>query len=773
MHISSAYTDGTIPLTESTSTGFPPELTNFIGRRREVEETRRRMGSSRLVTVAGPGGIGKTRLALRVAEKVRRTFHDGICLIELDSASGNNLGKLNCSKITDSRSIALLADSVGDREVLLILDNCEQCIEEISQAAIHLLRECPRLRILATSREPLGLSGEAVVRIGPMLSYSDQSSSPSCAHSDDAVALFIDRATAIESEFSVSESGKRTVAQICQRLDGIPLLIELAATRLRAMSIEQVLARLDDRFVLLTLGARGAPARQQTLKRCIEWSYNLCSDLEKDLWARLAVFTDSFTLESAEAVCSESIPEPQFADVLTALVDKSIVMRETSDEGVRYRLLGTIREYGRTRAQKLGVLTQLQHRHFDWLCALAARAESEWVGTQQRLWAARLAAEESNLLFALRFAFATPDRHLEGIRLANSLSPFWISRGMFEEGLHWLLSAVATKDPEALQERARALCNATMFLAAMGAPPAAPALRELQELSNAPVCSTTHGFLNLSKCFVAYQSGDLPQMRAAYSAASDASLNGCSQIPRAIAGHLLGLLAGSVGDLDTAKALAESTRTIAEEVGDTHLLSCSLWADALLAMKNNELDNATALFRRSLQLSKRREDPHGYAWSMEGLGWVATQEHRYPAAASHLGAANTIWSRVKTCPATISAISQYHSSCENEVRRSMSSRAFEAAFKAGNDLSLRAALAAALGESLPSKVTSEPNSLTKREREVAALVAEGLTNRAIAGKLVISQRTAQGHVERILVKLGFTSRTQIATWTLEQLRHTA
>ncbi|WP_172932901.1 LuxR C-terminal-related transcriptional regulator [Rhodococcus sp. MS13] len=767
------------PRIETIGVRMPPELTNFIGRRREIEETRRRMGTSRLVTVTGPGGVGKTRLAYRVAENARRTFRDGIRLIELDGVCGSGTSEDGLQNTNDGRSIdphfvAWLSDSIGDREILLILDNCEQCIDPISQAAIDLLRACPRLRILATSREPLGLSGEAVIRIAPMtVSYSDQLLNTSRVRSDDAITLFLDRARVNESEFPISDADQSTVAQICQRLDGIPLLIELAAARLRAMSIDQILERLDDRFLLLTLGARGSPGRQQTLTRCIKWSYDLCNDLEKDLWARLAVFTESFTLEAAEAVCSENTPAPAFVDILTGLVDKSIVMREVSAHGVRYRMLGTIREYGRTRSQNFGNLKILQNRHFDWLCALAAQAESKWVGAQQELWVARLSAEESNLRFALTFAFTAQHRHLEGLRLVNALSPYWFARGMFEEGLHWIPLAMATKDSTALQERARALCNASMFLSSSGVPPTEPVLRELRELSDQTDDPTTRGFLNLSKCFIALHMGDLSELSAEYSVASELSLNGCSQIPQVIAGHMLGLLAGRLGDLDTAIALAESTRTIAEELGDTYLRSCALWAEALLAMKNNDFDKATRLFRHSLQLSQCIADPHGYAWSMEGLGWVAAQERRYTAAASLLGAANAMWGRVKACPATIFVISQYHTSCETEVRRSMSSCAFESAFRNGRDLSMRASLAKALGETMPSRAPSEPNSLTKREREVAALVAEGLTNKAIARKLVISQRTAQGHVERILVKLGFTSRTQIATWTVEQSRHSA
>jgi predicted ATPase/DNA-binding CsgD family transcriptional regulator len=360
---------------------LPYELTSFVGRRREVSEAKRLLSDYRLVTLTGPGGVGKTRLALKVAAEVRRAFGDRVWLVQLDQLQDPALlvdtvaQSLGLHEQSTRRLMVTLGECLDQRRVLLVLDNCEHLVDAVAALADTLLRSCRHLWVLATSREPLSIGGEATLAV-PTLSVPDPR--PPCSPRDlsrfEAVTLLADRAAAVAPGFSITEANADAVAEICYRLDGLPLAIELVAVRLRALSEQEIARRLSDRYRLLTTGPRGASTRQQTLESCMQWSYDLCSAQEQLLWARLAVFTGGFELGAAQGICAGAdLAAEDMLDLVASLVDKSILIPERHGPVMRYRLLETIREFGRAKLHQTGEHAAMLRRHRGWYASFVAR----------------------------------------------------------------------------------------------------------------------------------------------------------------------------------------------------------------------------------------------------------------------------------------------------------------------------------------------------------------------------------------------------------------
>jgi predicted ATPase len=357
---------------------LPVEISSLVGRRRELTEIKRLVATSRLVTLTGVGGVGKTRLAWRAAAELRTGFADGVCLVELSAVRDETLvayAVASALELQDQTTRSLpevLADYLADRRLLLILDTCEAVPKAAADIAAALLAAAPELRILATSRRSLGVLGEHTYVVAP-LPVRDAATSGS--GDGDAVALFVERAAAVQPGFALTADNAAAVTAICQRLDGIPLAIELAAARVRVLSVEQILSRLDDRFALLTTGNRTAVPRHQTLRVAIGWSHELCTPSERLLWARLSVFPADFDVDAAEEICSDTqLPAGLVFDLLTRLVDQSVLLPQTGPFGARYRMLDTIREYGHTWLAAIGQDGPLRRRHRDHYLALAERA---------------------------------------------------------------------------------------------------------------------------------------------------------------------------------------------------------------------------------------------------------------------------------------------------------------------------------------------------------------------------------------------------------------
>ena len=435
---------------------LPVELTSFVGRRTELTEAKRLLSTSRLVTLTGIGGVGKTRLALRVAANTRRAFADGVCLVELgELRDGSLLVEVVATGLglrhRSPRALQTVMEFLAAQELLLILDNCEQVVDAAAELTETLLHACPGLRILATSREALGIGGEAVMRVPPLtVPNPGREPPPAGLPHYDAVTLFAQRATAAVTGFEVTADNAATVTRICARLDGLPLAIELAAARLRAMSPEQILQRLTDRYALLTRGSRGAPTRQQTLRWSIDWSYELCTAEEQQLWARLSVFAGNFELDAAEEVSMDDVDPDRRLDIVASLVDKSILLREESGNAVRFRMLDTLRDYGRDKLEQAGDYPGLRLRHRNWYRKLALDAEAGWISPQQVSWLVRLDRELPNLREAMEFSLSEPGTASAeaGLQIATALFPFWLSRGLLSEGRRWLDRALAQREEQ-------------------------------------------------------------------------------------------------------------------------------------------------------------------------------------------------------------------------------------------------------------------------------------------------------------------------------------
>lgn len=756
------------------STGnLAPELTSFVGRRTQVSEVKNLLSKSRLVTLTGIGGVGKSRLALRVAGKVRPGFAGGAWLVELAElrdaallvdAVGAAFGLRNQA---GRPMLEVLVEFLSTHELLLVLDNCEQLVEPVAELVESLLRACPRLRVLATSREALGIGGESVFPVSP-LRVPDPAIEPSLRSLAryDAVMLFVERAAVAVPGFELTRNNARGVAGICARLEGLPLAIELAAARLRAMSVQQILARLDDRYALLTRGSRGAPTRQQTLRWCIAWSYDLCTPSEQQLWGRLSVFAGSFELDAAEAVCEGEAVESGVLDALSVLVDKSILIREEADGAVSFRMLETIQEYGRGQLEQAGEYQELARRHLDWYERLALDTETEWMSPRQLKWIARLERELPNLQKALKFSLVEAGER--GLRIAAALLPFWELRGRLSEGRRWLELTLSRSLGASSVDRAKALMAASQLAATQGDHDVADHwVAELRILAEQTADALTNALLAFADGYAALTSGDLARASKCLSGAVDA-LDSCDELSALIA---LGLSYSVRGDIPQALTYLQKALVIARSHGETVYCSYTSAITGLTEWLQGQRDRAAHMLEEAARLSRRVADPVVAAITLEYMAWIAVENDARRAAV--LLAASEKLSRIvgsANYGYLVPDLLVYHEDCEHRAREVLGPRAYEVAHREGMRMGLDAAVDFALGER-PRSAASDDGlgvALTKRERQVVDLVAEGLTNKAIAARLVISERTAQGHMEHILTKLGFTSRAQVAGWATEQ-----
>jgi non-specific serine/threonine protein kinase len=468
----------------------PQPLSALVGRVEEIRQVSDRLNGARLITLTGTGGVGKTRLAIAVAEELAGRFQNGIWFVDLAPLSDSLLvaqtvaGSLRLREEPGYSPTQSLVRALATKDLLLILDNCEHVLEECACIAHALLSECPVLHILATSRQALGLTGEVVWRV-PSLPFPDEkevldAGDPDAALSAriwqfDASRLFLERAMESSSTFTVNAQNVSAVVRICRRLDGIPLAIELAAARVRVMPVEQIASRLDDRFRLLTGGSGAALPRQQTLRATIDWSYHLLDDQERLLLCRLAVFVGGWSLEAAEAICTvtgagDSLTPLEVLDVLTALVDKSLVIYDEQGEQARYRMLETVRQYAEERLAERGAeeRTGLRRRHRDFFLRMAEEAEAYLSGgTEQAHWFERLDRELDNFRAALEWCRSAPEETEGGIRLGAALQRYWEARGLHHEAGQRLMALLSSeREGRRTAARARALFVAAWLLEA-------------------------------------------------------------------------------------------------------------------------------------------------------------------------------------------------------------------------------------------------------------------------------------------------------------------
>ncbi len=704
---------------------LPEEMTSFIGRKREVGEVKRLLGESRLVTLTGAGGTGKTRLGLRVGAELRRAFGNGVWFVDLTELHGSGLltqnvqgpdvlaflvtATLGLGGQGGGSPLQVLVGQLADRRLLLVLDNCEHLLPASAVLADALLRGCPGLRMVATSREPLTIAGEVLFAVPP-LPAPDPLHLPGLAELGryEAVALFLTRARAVVPGYALTGDNQVAVAELCHRLDGLPLAIELAAARVRALAPQQILDRLTDPFALLSRGSRSAPGRQQTLRACVDWSFELCAKPERILWARLSVFAGGFELDAVEGICAdEHLPEVDLLDLVADLVDKSILVRDDirDNQGgaARYRMLQTIRDYGRDKLAEAGKDAVLRRRHRDWYQRLVARAREQWITDRQAYWMARLHREHPNLRAAVEFCLTEPGEAEAALRLAGSLSQtYGTARGLHGEGRRWLDRALAQATaPTAL--RAQALLVNGYLATALG--DAAAGMRLLDEGEDlarrlggtVELANATH-FRGLG----ALIAGDLPVAVETLNRAWTTLSQAPDRDPYLYLSVLLafGLAAGYAGELETASARQQEMLAIASHRGASLHLSWAMFLGGVIAWRRSDPRQGAAHIAEALRLKRvcELDDRHGVSRCLEVLAWITAEQHHHRRAATLLGAADTPSTDVGAPITAYWFMVGYHDACERQIRDALGDAAFTDAFGQGQALTYDDAIAYALDE---------------------------------------------------------------------------
>ena len=815
---------------------LPRQLTSFIGREKEMAEVKRLLSTAYLVTLTGVGGSGKTRFALQVAAEVVDRYSEGVWWVQLASLSESSLvpqavaSALGIRETRGRSPMDALLDDLRHKKLLLVLDNAEHLISACANLADTLLRGCAGLRVLVTSREALRIEGEHIYPLPPLSLPSPGMLLPVATLARvEAVRLFVDRAIAARPSFALSEQNAAAALQICQRLDGIPLALELAAARMRALSVEQIATRLDDQFRMLTDGSRTALPRHQTLRATMDWSYELLTESERLLYRRLAVFGGSFNLEAVEAVFSGAdLLEWTILDLLTRLVEKSLVVTGDRAGEVRYHLLEPARQYALGKLRETAEASDVQTRHRDFFLALAEQGHLGLATAERMVWQARVASDHDNIRAALRWSI---DHHSleDSTRLGASMARFWASRGLLNEGLAWLAELRKLEDQASPRARA-GLLSATGLLAfeigeqrqaAEATEHALAIFRHLGDRQGIEVCLRLLGMAELEigryerAAALLDEAARLPRERGDIDAEAEAL-------------RQRGYLAVKQGDYALATKTLERSLAMVRQTGKRrsiglatgHLAQAYFYqgqSDRAIAMLSEALDHVqavehgtgTAYFLNLLGLALVEKGDRqgaaeaygkcislaratGYKWavaeSLIGIGALSAAKGETAVGARLLAAADTRLAKMDYM--IPSAERTYLDRLVGSLRRSMAPAEFEKASSQGRHMSMEQAVESAqlalcdverAADSFPTGEATQPNDidrrtpqavarkksspmLSQREQQVAALVAQGCTNREIAGTLSIAEKTANAHIQNILNKLGFNTRAQIAAW---------
>jgi len=754
------------------SGNLPAEATSFIGRRRELAEVRQKLSTARLITLVGPGGVGKTRLAIRIAAQLARGFRDGAWLVELadvrDPALVSNaaLAALDLRDQAFTEPLVLLLSYLKDKELLLLMDNCEHLLGSAAQVAAEVIKGAPGVRVLLTSREPLAIAGEHVVPVPPLeLPSAQASESLAQLGQNEAVMLFTERAAAASGRFKLSDANQVAVADLCRRLDGLPLAIELAAVRTRVLTVEQIRDRLNDRFGLLTGGGRAALPRHQTLRTTIDWSYELLAAAERALLRRLCVFAGRFTLDDVEAVCtSDDVPVEEALDRLSSLVDKSLVMKEDVQGAACYRLHETMREYSVLKLREAGEEIVVGERCTDYYWSRCQQAVGE---ARYRLpdWLQWMDLEIDNIRAVLRHCLTRGDAR-RGIDLATSIGWYWITRAT-TEGVRWLdeLLAAGPGNPEG-QFWAYFLRG---FLAVLKAdpiaarPPLQRAMVTARELGQPALLAQGLSMASIAENLA----GDAGSARPLLDECAVVTA-GLDEFPARISLLQARALDGFFrGDIEEVKAASSEGVRLSRQAGDLYSLEMMLLNAGGTALITGDLAKARADYTEALKIAQRIDDRVAQYALLDGLGCVAAGSGQARLAAQLLGGAETV--RTQAGARLIPILAPLIAMAEESATAAIGAAKFQTEMNAGRRLSRDEAIRLALGEPAQVAATVSANGegrdlLGKREAEVAQLVAEGLSNKQIGARLFISERTVDSHVRGILNKLGFNSRAQIAGW---------
>ena len=769
------------------SGNLPTPVSTFIGREKEIATVKGLILENRLVTLTGAGGSGKTRLALKVSHELLEELENRVRFIELaplgdpafvtqEIASTLNVHDQSSRPLLDS-----LVYFFSTHPSLLILDNCEHLIEACAEIADTLLQKCADLRILATSREVLGITGEAAWVVPPLSLPEVQAwKSPASAQEaldeyqkSESVRLFIARAKTNSPEFKFTVHNGAWVAEICRRLDGMPLAIELAAAHIRTLSVKQISERLDDRFTLLTGGSRTAPARHQTLAATVEWSYDLLSKKEQKLLRRFSVFPGSGTLHAIESVCEEDGGKEKgnVLDTLSQLVDKSLVGTSRRSGERWYSLLETIREFAFDKLAESQEMKSVKDQHLDYYLQFAEEAEPKIKSPEQLLWYERLETEHDNLRAALGWALESQNADA-GLRLAGSLGFFWFVHGHLREGVVWLEKVLENGEGAPLSSQAKAL----------------------RFLGGLLIFSEEKDFERISML--------LEKSLGLYRKLDDRA--GIAWVL-----NQLGLIAYIHGEFTEAQKLLEESLVLREQVGDPWEIAQTLGNFATVALKKNDLASAREFSEKAIAWFQQAGDQRGTAMNTGELGEIIQMEGDYERAftlltqsLSQLAQFDDNWATASGLESLANLVFErgdlkrgvilygaaealredvgmpltpdQYETYEDDMataRKDLGEKVFTRAQAEGRAMTLEQVIEFVLHEpESPSTVQAEKErvgGLTRREREAAVLIAQGMSNREIAEAMTVTEKTVEAYVTRILRKLGCDSRVQIATWVIE------
>jgi predicted ATPase/DNA-binding SARP family transcriptional activator/DNA-binding CsgD family transcriptional regulator len=763
------------------STNLPNLLTSFIGREKELSEVSHLLATCRLLTLIGAGGCGKTRLALQVAASHLVEYPDGVWLVELAALTDPELvlqvvgNALGVREEANRPLLETLTDFLRSRHLLIVLDNCEHLLDSCARLAESLLWQCPQLHILATSRQALGLSSEAIWRV-PSLATPDPEHLPDFERLPkyDAVHLFLDRAAASRPGFVLTTENAPAVVRICHRLDGIPLALELAAVRVKVLAAEQIANRLDNALALLTKGNQSGLPRQQTLRATLDWSHTLLNESEQALFRRLAIFAGGWTLEAAEEVgADEYIAPGDVLDLLAELVDKSLVVTEEQGAQVRYRLLETVRQYSMEKLQAVGELTPLHRRHATWCLKLA---ETEPRSGERMNWLEQLETEHDNLRAMLQWSLESGEV-VYGLRLAGALWRFWDVHGHLSEGRRWLDELLASKGHAPAPVRAKALrCAGLLALNQSDYERARTLLEESLALYRELGDQKGVAWVLNNIGNVALDQGDYDRAVSLYkeSLAYYRELGDKDGISRTL--NNLAIVAAYQEDYDQSLSLFEESLVVHRELGYKDGIAQLLTNLGELTLRQGNYERAVGYYQEGLAMHWELGYKNGIAYCMEGLAAVT-------AALGHPIQAARLWGAAQKLRETIGTSLSSADFADYE-RRVVAARAqtdekeFARAWEKGRITPLEQIIRDTLAQvratpaitaiPAPPMSAKPPALLSRREREVVLLIAAGRTNREIASELAISQRTVDTHVSNILAKLELSSRAQIVTWAMEQ-----
>jgi non-specific serine/threonine protein kinase len=714
--------------------GLPVSLSRFVGRDAELATIGRLRGETRLLTLTGPGGTGKTRLALELARAAADGLAHGARLVELASLAESArvpeavATVLGVADASGQPLVETLVRALRTRHMLLVVDNCEHVVHGCAALIEALLHECPDLSVLATSREPLGITGELVWRVPPLtIPLQTHGQGTDEIASAEAVQLFVDRARLVRPGFALTDDTAGAVAEICRRVDGIPLAIELAAARARVLTPAEILTRLDDRFTLLTDGDRTAPARHSTLEATLAWSYQLLTDDERTLFGRLAVFNGGWTLEAAEAVCSAPpLGSEALLDILSALTDKSLVVAEARGLTTRFRMLETVRSYAMARLQDAGEEALVRARHQAWYFGLFEEVHLGLYGPDQTALMSRLDAEVDNLRVALEWCRIDPITAAIALeRCVPTLWRYWDMRGYVAEALNHASQLLELAGEAASSSaRAQALALLAYCQAMSGSPAAGKASLDAAE-------ALVGGVRDTSALFVLWMQTLVNTMLLDFQAATSSCLRAWK-----LAEDMdhpwgpgpwsfwLGEISRQLGDLPEANRLLDISYAATRELGNTRDLALVRLVQGRAAIDQGEIETAERLLLEAVSLSWSTRDAVSIPASLDALAAVVVLRKQPERAARLLGAAQAASEFMGTA---IPALWQReHGRAVTESREALGERRFSQAFAAGYALSVNDAVQSALAPGVEAPVRlAHPGGLSERELQVAELGGPG------------------------------------------------